>query len=129
MNEVHRMATLDRANEAIALTVENGGGTFHAASLIPFTPLRGFAVGVGGVILDPEKTDGLRLLRTVEALADEFETLFVGTWLDGDDLYVDAVRYFGPGFLPEAMLLGRQTQQQTIYDFATGDVISLATEA
>ena len=120
------MSDIDAANAAIALTVENGGGTFHAASLIPFTPLRGFAVGVGGVILDPEKTDGLRLLRTVEALADEFETLFVGTWLDGDDLYVDAVRYFGPDHLTDAILLGRQCQQQTIYDFATDEVIVFA---
>ena len=115
----------DPYNEAMAYTVDRGGGTFHAETCIPFEPIAGYAVAVGGVILDPAITGSFRFRNAWKHVASEFMTLFVGTWLDGDNLYVDAVRYFGPEWRDEAIALGREHNQLAIYDFAAGESITL----
>lgn len=114
---------------ALAATVDQGGGTFWAETCQPFNPEGGYAVAVGGVILDPAITGVLRLRNAWRHVASAFMTSLVGTWLDGDNLYVDAVLYYPAWQREEAIAAGRFHNQLAIYDFDAGESITLSTEA
>jgi hypothetical protein len=110
---------------ALAYTVDQGGGTFFAESCEPFRPSDGYAVAVGGVILDPAITGVLRLRNAWRHVASEFMTSLVGTWLDGDSLYVDAVIWFPAWQRDRAIAEGREHNQLAIFDFGTGESLTL----
>lgn len=106
---------------------ENGGGTYEQGTLLPFRPTTGFAVAVGGVTIAasaPLSVLGM-LCRTV---AGEYGESFVGTWLDGGTISIDAVRYFAGDQRASALLLGYQTGQKAIYDFGLQEDIVLGEE-
>jgi hypothetical protein len=124
--------------EALAYTVEHGGGTFWAETCQPFRPDSGYSVAIGGVILDPALTGVLRFRNAWKHVASEFmtphvATRLVGTWLDGQwdfdtNLYVDAVMYYPAWQREYAIADGRRHKQLAIYDFETGESIMLNTE-
>lgn len=120
--------TYDAYAEALAYTVSNGGGTFEAFNMLPFTPLTGdgYAVAVGGIKLHAEFVDRDVFAMWVKAVAAEHEATFVGTWLNDGLLYIDAIEYVrDPG---RAKALGRLTGQLSIYNFATNEVEWLVSE-
>ena len=110
---------------AIAQTVDQGGGTFYPNS-DPFTAPSGYAVGIGGISLDPATTGPFRLRHAFRKVHHDFGGSLVGTWLDGDKLYVDAVAWFPAGERVTAIAAARIYNQLAIYDFAAGESIILA---
>lgn len=111
------------ANDVIARTVEDGGCTFEARTLLPFTPSVGYAVGIGGAKL-PSMHVGPELLTWLaKAVASEYETVYAGTWLDNGIVYIDAVKYFGAGEDVRAIACARFYGQAALYDFAAGESI------
>ncbi len=110
---------------AIAKTVDQGGGTF-ATDGTPFEPESGYAVGVGGIILDPATTGAFRLRHAFRQVHKDFGGNYVGTWLDEGQLYVDAVAYLWSDERDAAISLARSCNQLAIYDFAAGESITLA---
>lgn len=116
--------TLRLAREAIAITADNGGGTFEARTLIPLEPAFGFAVGVGGVVVSPMTADSLAWLAS--RVAGEYMTTYVGTWLDDEGrCHLDAVEYFAPDRRDAAIARGAECGQQAIFDFGAKEVIYL----
>lgn len=118
----------DAVAKMLADTVQNGGGTYHAGTsrpFAPFTPGDGYAVAIGGVQMAPATTGAAELVRWANYVTGRYEARFVGTWLDGDVLYVDAVRYFPRPERAAALKLGREMAQLAIFDFAANDSITL----
>lgn len=117
-------STLERqANVVLADLVANGGGTYEGKTLLPFTPTTGFAVGIGGIHLPADTVTAEAVVWAMKAVASEYETAFVGTWLDDGIVYFDAVHYVVA--LDRAMRLGQQAGQKAIYSFATKEALPL----
>jgi hypothetical protein len=122
------MATdIETFEAAMATTVDQGGGTFWTTGE-PFAPSSGYAVAIGGVILDPETTGAFRLRRAFRTVSRDYGASFVGTWLDDGQLYVDSVRFYGPDYRDLAIADGREHNQLAIFDFAAGESIALVNE-
>jgi hypothetical protein len=120
------MATdIETFEAAIAQTVDQGGGTFYPNG-DPFTAPSGYAVGIGGIILDPAIVGAFRLRHAFRKVNHDFGGSLVGTWLDGESLYVDAVMYFCAQDRRTAISEGFAHNQLAIYDFETGESITLA---
>lgn len=113
------------AHEALARTVNDGGSTFEGRTMLPFTPGVGFSVGIGGAILPATTVTGEALAWLARRIAQEYETTYVGTWLNEGKVYVDAVRYFGAHGREDAIACAREHGQLAIYDFAAGEAIML----
>ena len=74
-----------------------GGGTYMAGDLTPATLTDGYAVAVGGVELaDAPDLDPEAVAAILLDLGQQYHTGHVGTWLDGDIVYLDAVSWFRP---------------------------------
>lgn len=119
---------MNAAQEALIATVENGGGTFFGDTLMPVDIRRGYAVGVGGVTLDPAKVTDEVLREWATRVGQEWGTSFVGTWLDNGIFYLDAVQVFAEGRRAAALEAARSSGQKAIYDFATHSVVSVTEE-
>jgi hypothetical protein len=120
-----RPVAYSAAQDALANTVSDGGGTFYADTLLPAGLRQGFAVGIGGAILDPRFVDADSLATTAKRVGQEFISTYVGTWLDENILYVDAVEVLAPDRLHDALALARDKGQKAIFDFSTGREITL----
>lgn len=107
---------------AIAKTISDGGGTFYADTLTDAYLTVGYVVGVGGAVIDlatgitPEDFG-----RTAQRVAQEFDTTYVGTWVDGGKLYIDAVVVIADA--GRAFDLALAKGQEAIYDVANGIVL------
>lgn len=117
--------SLRAAAFAIATTVEHGGGTFERGTLLPFTPASGFAVAEGGIAIPASAVDQTTFRGLANAVAGEFDRKFVGTWLNGGTMHIDAVVYFSADRREAAIAAGRNWGQEAIYDFAAQDSIYL----
>jgi len=113
------------ANVVVADLADHGGGTYERGTLLPFTPSDGFAVAVGGIHLDAEVVGPENAEWALRAVGGEYETSFVGTWLDDGVVYFDAVMYFAADRGVQALAAGRFYEQKAIYDFATKESISV----
>lgn len=114
----------DTVATVLELTVQNGGGTFEAGSWLPFEPKHGYAVAFGGYQPLAKDVDLNALRKLLKTVQGEYDSSFVGTWLDGEKLYVDAVVYTVD--LTRAIELAQSTNQLAIYNFATGESIAVA---
>ena|SRR5690349_4044097 len=117
---------MSAAHEAMALTVENGGATLYADTLQPVLAQDGFAVAVGqGAILPAEQVTDAVLASTARAVAGEFATSLVGTWMppSGTLVYIDPVVIRADRM--EALRLGVEHNQRAIYDLGRKKVIWL----
>ncbi len=112
----------------IARTINQGGGTFYPNG-DPFQPDSGYAVGIGGIILDPATTGAFVLRNAFRKVHRTFGGSLVGTWLDHDKLYVDAVMYFCAQDRDLAIAEGYAHDQEAIFDFEVGDAFYLSQEA
>lgn len=119
---------MNAAQDALVTTVENGGGTFYADTLLPLELQRGYAVAYGGVTLDPAKVDAETLRQWARRVSQEWDASLVGTWLEGGVLYVDAVRIFSFDRFTQAVQFGVDNGQLAIYDFESGASIPLTFE-
>lgn len=116
---------LEPVAHLLADLADHGGGTYEAGTYLPFTPRDGYAVAfIGGVKVSSRGCTLAVLERWLKAVATEHEASFVGTWLDGDMVYVDAVRYIRSR--DEAIAFGIEQHQLAIWDFAAGAAIKLA---
>jgi hypothetical protein len=108
-----------------AYTAEHGGGTFESATLLPFEPKDGYAVGlVSGTPVILSASGPVECLdKYVRHIAGEYAAPFVGTWLNGDRIHIDPVEYVNDR--ERAIGLGRVRGQAAIYDFAAGESIDL----
>lgn len=114
--ERYALAALDR-------TTVMGGGTFEGRTMLPFEPRDGYAVAVGGVTIKADEVTPDVLAWSARAVVGEWDTAFVGTWVEKGVMYIDAVQYVSDR--ERAMALGREHQQLAIYDFAEQEVITL----
>lgn len=112
------------ANVILADIANSGGGTYETGTLIPFRPTEGYAVGLGGIKLNTSLATADGILWATRHAAAEYGTSFVGTWLDGDTVHIDAVIYFTDK--ASAVLAGIRARQLAIYDFAAGEAINIA---
>ncbi len=121
MNHNHRrdLASERAVGPVLTDLVNKGGGTYQAGSLTPFTPSYGYAVGIGGVTLPVGGVDSESLSWAIGQVASEFRPAYIGTWLDDGVVYIDAVMYFRPERLPEALNTAYQAGQLAIFDFGT----------
>lgn len=110
---------------AVAITAEQGGGTFYAGTLQPFTPEDGYAVGIGGAAFPAEAFTAEVAAWLLAAVAAEYRTQFVGTWLHEGKVYIDAVRYFLPDERVKAEVVAINAGQLAIFDFATKTEVTL----
>ena len=122
--------TLDRTLEAAAEQVvadlaDHGGGTYERSTLLPFTPSDGFAVAIGGIHLPDDVVGPENAEWALRAVGGEYETSYVGTWLDDGVVYFDAVMYFGADRGAQAIAAGRFYEQKAIYDFGTKESVTL----
>jgi len=101
----------------------NGGGTYEAKTLIPFTPCHGWAVGQAGIHLPARDVTVATIAWATKAVSSEYETSFVGTWLDGGVVYFDAVHYVVA--VDRATSLGIEYGQKAIFDFARQEAVTL----
>jgi len=93
-----------------------------------FDPKAGYAVAYG-----PSATMAYNSLTPQQAemilrdLADQAEADFVGTWLWQGVVYFDVVHWFLPGehARENALLYAWKQGQKAIYDFATGESITV----
>jgi hypothetical protein len=116
---------LRQAQEVLARTVNAGGCTFDARTLLVQTWSGGYAVGLGGANLPAEAVTAEALVWLAKAVASEYETTFVGTWLHDGKVSIDAVKYFGAHAREDAIQAGIDAGQQAIFDFAAGEDITL----
>jgi hypothetical protein len=114
---------LNAANQVLADLVQNGGGTYEQGTLLPFTPKVGYAVGIGGVRYPAAGFDAEVVFWLSRAVATEYETSYVGTWLKDGTVHLDAVRYFGPERAHQALACAYYYGQEAIYDFAAGESV------
>lgn len=119
---------LNAANVILADLAESGGGTYERGTLLPFRPKDGYAVGIGGTRYPASSFGADEALWLTAAAGGEWDTAYVGTWTDGGEVFVDAVRYFGADRREAAILCGYQHGQAAIYDFAAGESIYLGEE-
>ena len=112
------------AAATLADLAQDGGGTYEAETYLPFRPTSGFAVGIGGARIPAAAYDIQTAYWLLRAVSTEYEANYVGTWLDGGMVHVDAVRYIRD--LSSAVVLARAMGQEAIYDF--GDRISIYVE-
>lgn len=109
----------------------NGGGTYDAVSLVPFTPSDGFAVGVGGLTLHmpavtvAEAGDIEGIMRDLGA---GMSVSYVGTWLQGETLHLDGVVYFPEDDRQGAARCAIMMSQRAFYGFAEGKDIPTYSE-
>ena len=116
--------TLKRqADRAIADLVEHGGGTYEPRTLLPFEPTDGYAVGVGGVTIPEAGCTSDVLAWAARAVAGEYITSYVGTWLNDGVVYIDAVRYVKD--LNRAFVIGQGASQRAVYGFAEKEAIEV----
>lgn len=105
------------ARKVLADLAENGGGTYEQGTLLPFSPTSGFAVGLGGIHLPAKDVTVEAVVWATKAVASEFATAYVGTWLHEDVVYFDAVRYFAADRYLGALAAGEEAGQKAIFDF------------
>lgn len=103
------------AADVVHETFAKGGGTYEGRTLLPFHPDHGFAVGIGGINLPDTELTPAAIAWLARRVAGEHGTVYVGTWLDGGRLYVDAVEYIADE--PRARARGVERGQIAIYDF------------
>lgn len=117
------MTFIEPATLVPGYVAENGGGTFDAATLAPFSPADGYAVGmaIGTVAYQPIAA---QLTDTMIRVAREWDASYVGAWIDDDGrAAIDPVIYVRDR--DRAIALGRANRQRAIWDFAAGAVIPL----
>lgn len=118
------MPAMTTAEHLLDDLATNGGGTYsrYGAVILPFRPKSGYAVAYDGVTIPyrpAEPGHGGQIEFLLRKIAKEHDAGEVGTWLDGDTVYIDAVYYFMPGdagyraAIEYAWNLG----QKAIYDF------------
>ena len=108
------------AHRVVGHTLLNGGGTFTRNGC-PVTPESGYAVALEGQRYAefPQVGPALELLSRVSYSAEYF-----GTWYDSGRLYVEPCEIIADR--ESAVRIGRERGQLAIYDFAAGEVITLA---
>lgn len=110
--------TLRAATDVLARTVNDGGCTFEARTLLTQDWTTGFAVAIGGAKVPAEAVTPDLLAWVARAVAGEYGTTYAGTWLQDGMVSIDAVRYFGPDNYLGALAAGEAAGQEAIYDFA-----------
>lgn len=119
-------ATLLRlAGDVVHQTFANGGGTYEGATLLPFTPKGGFAVGIGGINFPDTALTPEAIAWLARRVSGEHGTVYIGTWLDGGRVYIDAVEYYGADRMLAARARGVERGQIAIYDFEMGRPVML----
>jgi hypothetical protein len=102
--------------------LNSGGGTYaiEKGQFWKIEPKAGYAVAMDGVVV-PFGTPWDAIERLLRKIAKERDADYVGTWLDGDVIYLDSVYRFMPGehALVNAMRYAYRLGQKAIYDFAS----------
>ena len=114
--------------EVLADTLMGGGGTYDLSDVERVQPATGYAVGLrGGVDFPLGNLSDTRLEELAQAIILAVAGIrkgtasYIGTWIDGDRLYIDPVIIFRD----KEVALGRALSegQLAIYDFTTGESI------
>jgi hypothetical protein len=116
--------TLERqAASALAFTVEHGGGTFEAKTMLLQEWKSGFVVAIGGLTIAAKDATAEALAWLGNRVGGEYMTTYIGTWLQDEVLYIDAVVFVADR--DRAIALGQEHGQQAIYDCTAQEVITL----
>jgi hypothetical protein len=114
---------ITQAQQVLADLAENGGGTYNQRDLTPFSPIAGYAVAIGGAVMPAKDVTADSIIWTCRAVAGEYMTDLVGTWLNEGSVYIDAVRHIRNR--ETAIRLGQEAGQLAIYDFGAKESIDL----
>ena len=108
--------------------LNHGGGTYAIikGQFWSMDIKAGYAVAYDGVVV-PFGTPWDGVERLLRKIAKENDSAYVGTWLDGGEIYLDAVYRFMPGekALENAMRYAYHLGQKAIYDFGTKQSIGV----
>lgn len=124
------MRELDAQN-ILDYTLENEGGSFRAIDGEPLSFTRGYAVAdaSASVVLDLSETYSTDVVASIMAFVSAHKeqlnssSKFLGTWVDGSDLYIEVSElFFSRG---EAMRVAQARRQAAIYDFANKEAVGL----
>ena len=114
---------LTTVSDILTATTRDGGVTVNGTGIV--RPTRGFAVGTQRGTF--RKLGWYTDLTSFHiALSDAMAvdgTGHAGTWLQGTTIHVDPVRIVGD--LDIALAIARITEQETIFDFARGEAITV----
>jgi hypothetical protein len=119
-----------KIRDAVTDTIDNGGGTFHAKTMDPYSPAEhgGLAVGLyepptgaptGFKVVD--RTDATAIKAAIDETVEAFPTAdYVGTWVDPANptkVYINPTKVFPRAARQEAMALARMHRQKTLFDY------------
>lgn len=115
-------STTSLAHDLIDIAIHEGGGTFSTTIGDFVVPDRGFAVSGGfpGLVLtysefeEATVADWIAELPTVE---------YIGCWAHEGKIYIDVTDIIANRAY--ALALAKHRNELAVYDFATGDVITL----
>jgi hypothetical protein len=107
--------------DVVAITINDGGGTFEAGTGLRFAPDQGYAVALcRGTYAFATRADDLATLG--HRVAQEFGASYFGTWIDDKDvIHVDPVAYIVDR--GRAIALAIDNEQLAIYSFGDRTVI------
>lgn len=116
-------------HQIIADTLMTGGGTYDLVEVERVSPATGYAVALDGgwtVFLgdysDQMLDHAAHMVNDAVAYGRLTMTVpYIGTWIDGDTLYIDRVIIMDSK--EDALARARHERQLAIYDFATGESI------
>lgn len=101
-------------------THADGGATYYFGGAVPLDQPAGFIVGgAAGLSVVVPVSAGWeayeKALKALEAVTDT-PIAFVGTWIEGDHVYIDSVNHYR--FLEDAVKVGRDRGEIAYYDVA-----------
>jgi hypothetical protein len=119
-----------KIRDAVTDTIDNGGGTFHAKTMDPYSPAEHGGLAVG--LYDPppgaptgfkvvDRTDVTAIKAAIDETVEAFPTAdYVGTWVDPANptkVYINPTKVFPRAARQEAMALARMHRQKTLFDY------------
>ncbi len=113
-----------KTDNIINETIRNGGGTFDPKTGEQVRPRSGYAVGAvegTAIIVSIENADLIG--DAAKIVAKRFPGAWLGTWVSDGKVHIDPVIWVPS--LDVATKLGKKTNQESIWDFASGDEVIL----
>jgi hypothetical protein len=104
-------------------TLSEGGGTFDARTLEQVTRTSGYAVAVAGIERDARRFPAALIVPAARMVVDRYGGDLVGTWTEGDVLYIDSVVVIEDRAI--ALDLAREHGQLGVWDFANERTVYL----
>lgn len=113
-------------SKIIKETLKNNGGSFNVSKNKIKKPLNGFMCSIKDILIVDKKDFNVKLLKSL--VKQNFNLLkkdenFIGTWIDGDKIYIDISKNFGDK--EKALEVAKNNKQLAIFDLNSNESIYL----